>query len=653
MNIDIHSNGTPSIEPKTSRSRAPLRLLLTAVLAALLSSFTAIALALPGIAPIDDDIPSAEQAIQVSALEMLEAQAIGVSFSLYPGVYLYRHRLGFRLTDTNGNLLSDFADTELPHGKAKVDEIFGDVEVFYDFVDITLPLSAVPLVDAVLEVKYQGCLEDVLCYPPRTAKLPIQFVPSSASTTSVAPKSTIAAITTAATSKDKQSFIDTLASDDANAFSRWMSGHGIGMVVILFFSGGLLLAFTPCVFPMIPILSGIIAGAGNPSARRGFTLSVAYVLGVAVPYTIAGLLVAIFGAGLNLQFLLQQPAAIIFSALVFALLSLAMFGLYELQLPEFVRSRLNDVGQQQRGGSTWSAALMGAISGLVVSPCVTPILAGALIYVASSGDALTGALSLFSLAIGMGVPLIIMGTGGGHLLPKAGAWMDDIKRFFGVMMLAIAVWLLARIVPASIAMGLYGVLAAGYGIYLGALEPTPEGGSRMKRTAALMLVLYGALLVVGAAAGGKDPLQPLVSSNQMSSKQFQTTIESAAGPSVVVAGSWQKLRGSDNLTAALAQAAAQGRPVLVDFYADWCASCKVLEEETLNHPSVLSALSDYALIQVDITEINDDSQKILEKYNIFGLPCLVFFAPNGSEIDGTRILGEMGPEKFIVHLANF
>lgn len=647
MNIDMYSSGTPSIEPKTSRSPTSLSLLLAAVLTVLLSSFTTIAQALPGITPIEDDIPSAEQAIQVGALEMLEAQAIDVSFTLYPGVYLYRHRLGFRLTDTNGNLLSDFADMELPHGKPKFDEIFGDVEVFYDFADITLPLSAIPLVDAVLEVKYQGCLEDVLCYPPRTAKLPIQFVPSSTSTTQITPQ--LAATST--TTKNKQGFIDTLASDDANAFSRWMSGHGIGMVVILFFSGGLLLAFTPCVFPMIPILSGIIAGADNPSARRGFTLSVAYVLGVAVPYTIAGLLVAVFGAGLNLQFLLQQPAAIIFSALVFALLSLAMFGLYELQLPEFIRSRLNNVGQQQQGGSTWSAALMGAISGLVVSPCVTPILAGALIYVASSGDALTGALSLFSLAIGMGVPLIIMGTGGGHLLPKAGAWMDDIKRFFGVMMLAIAVWLLARIVPASMAMGLYGVLAAGYGIYLGALEPTPEGASRMKRTIALMLALYGALLVVGAAAGGKDPLQPLVSSHLQSTSS--TAIAPATDSSAVTTGSWQKLRGSDNLAAALAQAAAQGRPVLVDFYADWCASCKVLEEETLNHPDVLEALSGYTLIQADITEINNDSQKIMEKYNIFGLPCLVFFAPNGTEIEGTRILGEMGPEKFITHLANF
>jgi thiol:disulfide interchange protein DsbD len=611
--------------------------------AALIAMISVYAVALPGMESIDDDIPSAEQAIQVSAVEMLEAQAIQVSFVLYPDVYLYRHRLGFRLTDTYGNLLSDFANVELPHGQHKVDEIFGDVEVFHDFADITLPLTAVPLVDAILEVKYQGCLEDVLCYPPRTAKLPIQFV---ATATNSAADNNSASTQPAAQS----GFIDTLASDDANAFSRWMSGHGLGMVVLLFFSGGLLLAFTPCVFPMIPILSGIIAGAGKPSARRGFTLSVAYVLGVAVPYTIAGLLVAIFGAGLNLQFLLQQPTAIIFSAVIFVLLSLAMFGLYELQLPEFIRSRLSNVGRHQQGGSTWSAALMGAISGLVVSPCVTPILAGALIYVASSGDALTGALSLFSLAIGMGVPLIIMGTGGGHLLPKAGKWMEDIKRFFGVMMLAIAVWLLARIVPASIAMGLYGVVAAGYGIYLGALEATPEDGSRMKRTVALMLALYGTLLVIGAASGGHNPLQPLASSNH----QVTTANDSSAtSPTISADGRWHKLRGSDNLAAALSHAASQGSPVLVDFYADWCASCKVLEEETLNHADVLKALAGYTLIQVDITDINDDSQKIMEQYNIFGLPCLIFFAPNGSEIEGTRILGEMGPTKFISHLINF
>jgi len=602
------------------------------------------AAALPG--AIDDDIPRLEDAIQVSALAQPESQSILVSFALYPKVYLYQHRFDFELVDLNGNLLNDFAGLTLPAGKPKVDEIFGDVEVYFDLLDIELPLTAVPLVPAQLNVRYQGCLEDVLCYPPRTETFPINFV---GNTDAPAATDNVTAENTASTESNESadnSFLTTLTSEDANNFSRWMGQHGLGMVIILFFCGGLLLAFTPCVFPMIPILSGIIAGAGTPSAGRGFSLSTAYVLGVALPYTLAGMLVALFGAGLNLQYLLQQPTAIITSALVFLVLSLAMFGLYELQLPEFLRSRLHKASEHQQGGSLWGAGLMGAISGLVVSPCVTPILAGALIYVAGTGDVATGALSLFFLALGMGVPLIIMGTGGGHLLPKAGAWMEDIKRFFGVGMLLIAVWLLSRILDASLIMGLYGVVVGGYGIYLGAFEPTPEHGSRMKRTAALMLALYGGLLVVGAASGGGDPLQPLNHPPAQSAAP-------AAAVDRAQAGAWQKMRGAAALEQALQQARAAGQPVLVDFYADWCVACKVLEEETLTHASVLSALAGYRLIQLDITEINDENQGIMERYNIFGLPCLVFFDASGAEVAGKRILGEMGPDKFLAHLATF
>ena len=618
--------------------------LLAAMAALLMLLASAIQAALPGITSIDDDIPSAADAIQVNALALPEEQAILVSFSLYPHVYLYRHKLAFRLLDTHGNLLNDFADYQPPAGKPKVDEIFGDVEVYYDFVEMQLPLASVPLVDAVLEVTSQGCLEDVLCYPPRTSKLPISFV-GDADAADAGGVTNIPSTTPTAVPTASNGFIDTLSSQDANAFSSWMGQHGLGMIVLLFFVGGLLLAFTPCVFPMIPILSGIIAGAGTPSAKKGFSLSLAYVLGVALPYTLAGMLVASFGAGLNLQVLLQHPAAIITSAVVFVLLSLAMFGLYEMQLPEYLRSRLHHLGDKQQGGSLTGAAIMGTISGLVVSPCVTPILAGSLIYVAGTGDLLTGALSLFFLAFGMGVPLIIMGTGGGHLLPRAGGWMEEIKRFFGITMLGIAIWLLDRIIADSLAMGLMGFLLAGYGVYLGAFEQVAEGASRLKRTIALMLTLYGMLLVVGAAGGGSDPLQPLQRTTAVSA--------TATAPQTQDSGAWHKLVGSAALQQAMAEAKAAGKPVLVDFYADWCVACKVLEEKTLNQPDVLAALSGYALIKADITEINDDTQKIMEQYQILGLPALVFFDANGNEVQGKRILGEMGPDKFLAHLATF
>ena len=614
--------------------------LLAALTALLMLLAASVQAALPGMTSVDDDIPSAADAIQVNALALPEEQAILVSFSLYPHVYLYRHKLAFRLLDTHGNLLNDFADYQPPAGKPKVDEIFGDVEVYYDFVEMQLPLASVPLVDAILEVKSQGCLEDVLCYPPRTSKLPISFLgeASTADAGNAAAAQPSAPVTS-------NGFVDTLSSQDANAFSNWMGQHGLGMIVLLFFAGGLLLAFTPCVFPMIPILSGIIAGAGTPSAKKGFSLSFAYVLGVAVPYTVAGMLVASFGAGLNLQVLLQHPAAIITSAVVFVLLSLAMFGLYEMQLPEFLRSRLHHLGDKQQGGSLTGAAIMGAISGLVVSPCVTPILAGSLIYVAGTGDLLTGALSLFFLAFGMGVPLIIMGTGGGHLLPRAGGWMEEIKRFFGITMLGIAIWLLDRIIADTLAMGLMGFLLAGYGVYLGAFEQVAEGASRLKRTIALMLALYGMLLVVGAAGGGSDPLQPL--------QRQANASATVSAPQARDTGAWRKLVGSAALQQAMAEAQAAGKPMLVDFYADWCVACKVLEEETLNQPEVLAALGSHVLIKADITEINDDSQRIMEQYQILGLPALVFFDANGNEIPGKRILGEMGPDKFLAHLATF
>ena len=582
----------------------------------------------------EDPLPKVDEAIILVADADWDEQQILLDFELYKDLYLYQHQFEFTLTDTNGNVLDDFANFSLPQGKPKTDEIFGDVTVYFERLSLALPVSTVPLVDTRLEVRYQGCIEDRLCYPP-TRKT---FEFSSPQPTKK-PQAAVAA-------SNGTGFLDTLQSDDANAFNEWMENQSIGLIVGLFFIGGLLLAFTPCVFPMIPILSGIIAGEDNPSASRGFVLSSAYVLGVAIPYTLAGLLVALFGAGLNLQFLLQQPAAIITSAVIFVALALSMFGLYELQLPHFLRDKLHQPGAEKRG-SLIGAALMGAISALVVSPCVTPILAGALIYVAASGDAVTGAASLFALSIGMGVPLIIAGTGGGSLLPKAGHWMDEIKRFFGVVMLGVAIWLLDRIISDTITLGLYGLLLAIYGVQLGALESAGEGFSRLKRGIALVLALYGSVMIVGALSGGSDPLQPLQPLTRESSAGQTQSISPAAQQSH---GPWQTLVGKASLEQALASSRQAGKPVLVDFFAEWCVACKVLEETTLSNQAVLAQMRGFDLYRVDITEINADSQAIMAQYNILGLPALVFFTPTSTEIPKSRVLGEMGPERFIEHL---
>lgn len=609
---------------------------LTLTLLLLFASLSATA-TLPGVFGRHDEIPSAERAFDVAVDALASEQALRVDFVLWPRVYLYQHSFAFRLFDRDGNLLHDFADWTAPAGTPKYDEIFGDVEVYYDSLTLELPLDSVPLVPAELEVSYQGCLEDVLCYPPVTRRFPVSFVPAAAEAPAAAMPAPAAG---------DAGFFAVLGSQDANAFSGWMSSRGLGMVSLLFFAGGLLLAFTPCVFPMVPILSGIIAGAGHPTAARGFSLSLSYVLGMAVPYTLAGLLVAVFGAGLNLQYLLQQPLAIMISAAVFVLLALAMLGVFELQLPAFLRDRLGSAGTG-RGGSLPGAAVMGAISALVVSPCVTPILAGALMYVAASGNAATGALSLFSLALGMGTPLILAGTGGASLLPRAGAWMDEIRRFFGVMMLGVAIWLLDRILADSVTLALYGLLLAGYGVRLGALEPVLEDGSRLRRTLAMVLALYGAVMVVGAAGGGTDPLQPLA--------RPETPTTSAAAVAdgsefALTPGAWQTVYGLRGLDLALTEARAAARPVLVDFFAEWCVACKVLEEETLSHPAVLEAMAEYALIRVDITEINRENRQIMQDYDLIGLPALVFFDASGREVAGRRILGEMAPERFLRHL---
>ncbi len=603
----------------------------------------------------EERLPNVDEAIQVVPDADWDRQQLLVSFSMLDRVYLYRHKLDFTLRDANGNLLDDFDDLALPPGEAKTDEIYGDVNVFFGQLDVRLPLDSVPLADTELEVQYQGCIEDKLCYPPEVRTFSFSAPGPERAPAAGAPAATDVSAGDGAPAgeprDDEDSFFSILLSEDANAFNSWMQHRNLGLIVTLFFAGGLLLAFTPCVFPMVPILSGIIAGQSDSSARRGFILSCAYVLGVAVPYTLAGLLVAVFGAGLNLQFLLQQPAAIVTSVVIFVLLALSMFGLYELQLPARLRDRLNNAGPSGRGG-LGGAALLGAISALVVSPCVTPILAGALLYVAGSGDAVTGAASLFALALGMGVPLIIFGTGGGHLLPRAGQWMEDIKRFFGVVMLAVAIWLLDRIVSDTLTLALYGLLLAVYGIQLGALEPVREGGSRLKRGVALVLALYGAIMVVGAAGGGSDPWQPL---KPLTQPQTAITGDTGGGtdataPGTAQHGPWIDVDGRQGLRDALARSADADRPALVDFFAEWCVACKVMEETTLSDPRVLDAMAGYDLYRVDITEINQANQRIMADYDIFGLPSFVFFAPDGDEVPESRVLGEMDSERFLKHL---
>ncbi len=421
----------------------------------------------------------------------------------------------------------------------------------------------------------------------------------------------------------------------------------LGLFLVL----GIGLAFTPCVLPMVPILSSIIVGEAEGLSRmRAFWLSLAYVLGMAITYAILGLLVGSFGASLNLQATLQSPAVLTVFALVFVALSFSMFGFYELQLPQGLTNRLNSLNQGRSGGRYMSVFIMGALSSLVVSPCVSAPLAGALIYISTTGDAVFGGLALLALGLGMGVPLLILGSSGGHLLPRAGGWMDNVKAVFGVLLLGVAVWLLERVVPASLTLALWAALAVGVGVYLGALDFSPRAGWRQlwKAGGALSFV-YGVLLLIGAASGASDPLRPLT---HFSASITATGAAGAVSPASNGAhGNWITVQGVNAFDMEHARGVALGRPVLLDLYADWCISCKVMERRVFPEPAVSAQLAKFHLIRADVTRNTAQDQALMERYGLYGPPSMVFFAADGSTISGYTVQGELDRDALAAHLA--
>jgi len=408
-------------------------------------------------------------------------------------------------------------------------------------------------------------------------------------------------------------------------------------VMSIFLGLGLLLAFTPCCLPMVPILSGIIAGQGeNVTTLRAFWLSLSYVLGMAFTYTIAG---AIFGAaGTQIQAALQTPLVIGGVSILFVALALAMFGAYELQMPSALQSKLTAVGNQQKAGSFIGTAIMGAVSALVVSTCVAPPLVAALTVIAQTGDVARGALALFSMAIGMGIPLLIIGTSAGKLLPKAGPWMDTIKAAFGFMMLALAVWMLSRLIPAMLTMGLYAALALAAAIRFGAFTALPKPAtwlSMLGKGVAVVCLIYGGALVVGVLSGSTNPLRPL---ERISGAPAEQHLE------------FERIKSVADFEAARERAAAAGVPLMLDFYADWCVSCKEMEYYTFTDTRVQAALAEAILVQADVTANDAVDQALLAKFGIFGPPTIVFYDRAGNEVDDQRVVGYMDADKFLAHL---
>lgn len=568
--------------------------------------------------------------------------------------YLYRDKIAFSLENSEGVTLGDVV---LPSGKTKEDEFFGRVQIYETdrAVDIPFVRNAAANDNITLVAKYQGCAVAGICYPPVTKKVALKLPPSggasstvafenestssgSGGTTEVARASAAVAVAASTAAKPFVSEQDRIAGTLGSG-SAWLT-------ILTFFGLGLLLAFTPCVFPMIPILSGIIAGQGDKiSTRKAFMLSLVYVLAMASTYTIAGVFVGMSGE--NVQAMFQNPWVLSVFAGVFVLLSLAMFGFYELQMPSAVQNRLTSISNSQEGGTYVGAGIMGLLSALIVGPCVTAPLVGALIYIAQTGDAVLGGTALFALSMGMGAPLIVIGTSAGKLMPKAGPWMDAIKAVFGVMLLGVAIWMLERILPVAIIMMLSGALLIISGIYLGAFEAVKEavsGWFRLWKGLGQVVFVYGVLLVVGAASGGHSLLQPLkgvlVAGNG-----------AGGGEQQLHAGlQFQPVKGLDGLQKALETASAQGKTVMLDFYADWCISCKEMEAYTFTDEAVQVALKDTVLIQADVTDNDDQDKALLKSLGLFGPPAILFYDNTRQEQRPYRVVGFMPADDFSNHV---
>jgi thioredoxin:protein disulfide reductase len=554
-----------------------------------------------------DDFLPVDQAFKVEA-GLIDASHAQLKFVIAPGHYLYRERI--QLLSPAG----DAAKMALPAGETKNDPNFGEQQVFHH--DTLAEVAFSGTAPTTLQVRYQGCSEKGLCYPPQTKLLTLG---ASASTSS----GNSQAITSSMTSDQTEDEIS----------GRLLSSGRWWQIVAGFFGAGLLLAFTPCMFPMIPILSGIIVGKNAHVSRgKAFTLSLAYTLGMCLTYTLAGV-----AAGLSGQLLsnaLQTPAALIAGALIFVVLSFSMFGFYELKLPSAVENYFFNWSSRFKGGHLLSDFLMGAISALIISPCVAAPLAGALLYISQTHDVTLGAVALFSLSLGMGVPLLLIGASAGTLLPKAGEWMNAVRRLFGVLMLGVAIWIVSPVLPVALQLLLWAALCIVPAIYLRAIDPLPVTAGNVQRVTkgfAVILLLYGVALLVGAWSGARSPLQPLQNLMTSSARHDQPL-------------AFQRIHSVHELQQAVN--AANGKPVMLDFYADWCVSCKEYEQFVFTDPQVQAALKDVVLLQADVTDNREQDAALLKHFALFGPPGIVFFNPQGQALQPI-IKGYQDAPKFL------
>jgi thiol:disulfide interchange protein DsbD len=554
----------------------------------------------------DPELLDPEKAFEFSA-RVAAPDAIEVRYVIAKGYYLYRDKLRFTLEPAAlGN-----GAAQLPQGLVHKDEFFGETKIYRDSVIITLPVrSDMSPGRVTLTAISQGCADVGVCYVPVEQKAELQLIAATGAAS-------------ATTAKGEDALIADLFHGDT-----WL-------LILSFFGFGLLLSFTPCVLPMVPILSGIIIGQGQKMTRtHSLLLSVTYVLGMAITYALAGVAAGLSGALLSAA--LQNPWVLGAFAAVFVALAMSMFGFYELQLPTALQSRLADASGQLHGGHYVGVFVMGALSALIVGPCVAAPLAGALLYISQSGSAALGGAALFAMALGMGVPLLVVGASAGAFLPKTGPWMETVKRFFGVMLLAVAIYLVSPVLPVTVQMLAWAVLLIFTGIYLRAIDSLPPAAgsfARLSKAAGVIALIAGIAYVIGALSGGRDVLQPL-------SGLRSTAAGAPAGSGIA----FQRVNNSAELDAAISAAA--GKTLMLDFYADWCVSCKEMERYTFTDPEVQSRLAGMVKIQADVTANTAEHKALLKRFRLFGPPGIVFFDPAGREIQGLRVIGFQPAGKF-------
>ncbi|RBW49863.1 protein-disulfide reductase DsbD [Marinobacter sp. F3R11] len=574
--------------------------------------------------PVDEALPFSHTT---------DGDAVVLFWNITPGHYLYLDRISVKALDAGtsaGSPEFSYTGTEIE------DEYFGKTTVFFDPVEARIPVALPDNTrEARLEVTYQGCAKAGLCYPPQTRE--VLFYQSQDPGSGVEQKSSQSAPT---------SQVDTRS---ATGLAGFLSEQSTLVIAGVFLLLGLGLTFTPCVLPMIPIISSLVSGQNTRTTWHALLLSGSYVLGMALTYAGAGVLTGLLGASFNLQAQLQSPWVLSIFALMFTLFALSMFDLFEIQLPRFISDPLNNASQRLTGGRVISIFGIGALSALIVSPCVSAPLAGSLLYISTTQDAVIGGIALFALGLGMGIPLILVAVGGRTLLPSTGHWMTTVKHFYGVMLIAVAIWLVERLVPVWLGLTLWGALVAITGVQLGAFDAAKAGWERTRKGLGLIFFAYGLALLAGAVAGADDPLAPL---DPFIAKAASTGAPGTTAVTDTGHADFARVQAPSEIEALLSKASQQGRPVVLDFYADWCISCKVMERNVFSDTQVVNALSPFTLLQIDLTDNTPDQQAMLDNLGLFGPPAILFYDTNGEEMKQQRVLGEMNKEEFMNHISN-